>query len=238
MPKILKEPELSNQMNYTPLIYEGVEFKILFSKDNWFKIEFQQVDQVTNLLHPSQNQQLQGILRFDKIEDGIFQITLVQSLYDMISRNMPDVDEKYHIEANVNGIKFECRQSSYLTEHNLHIKPISVDEEGWLFVFTQANAALLGKYELGQVSATKIIRDILTASETKWTLTSHNRSERDVYEKTKQKGVVSHIASIQFPFMSIFRERFVQAFGIELLELAAAERGFEIGQELRRFAKS
>ena len=230
--------EPSNEMRHSSLVHDGFKFNILFSTGFWFILEFQQIDPVENQIHPSGKQQLHGIIRFDRRERGDFQITLIAALYDMIARDKPEIDEKYHSDLHVDGIKFECRQSSYMVENDLHIIPVAVDEEGWRFVFAEANADQIGEYDLSQISATKIIRNIITSKTLKWTLIVRDRSSRETYQTTKSKGLSRNLASVEFPFMAVFRERFVQAFGIELLARAAAERGLEVDQNLRQIANS
>ena len=118
------------------LSHNGIEFRILFSRYKWLIIEFFQSVPTEDAAQPSGVQQLQGILRFDYIDSGDFKISIVMALYDMISRNLPEVDGTYHLSKNADGIKFDCRQLSYSVFHDLHLRPTSVSEEGWEFEFT------------------------------------------------------------------------------------------------------
>ena len=229
--------ESSNQLNESSCIHNGFSFKILFSKGSWLILEFDQIESLEAPIHPSGFQQVQGILRFDYQGDGGFKITLVESLYDLISSKRSDLDQKYHADMGANGIKFESRYSSYLVDNQLHVLPISVDEEGWNFAFTEANVKRVGEYDFGNISAEKNIRNFITAQSLTWTITSHQRSSREVYEKSRMNGTTRHIVSVEFTFMDLFRKRFVQAFGTKLLELAAAERGLEIDHSLKNLVE-
>jgi hypothetical protein len=207
------------------LTHQGFDFSITLSPERYLAVEFSQRHPVPNMLHPSGRQEVSGVLRIDRASGEDFRITLVLSPFDMISRNSAASDREYLEGLGANGIVFNCNQGSWHTIAELFVDPVEIDEEGWRFSFDRVLQKPLARYDLTETSAERVLKGVLTAESFTFSVVKSERTSKSEYEKTKISGATTQLVLIEFPFMNIFRDRFVQAFGQDLLERAATENG-------------